>query len=221
MWKEVLDFDLHARSTPTSVKALTAGKVFGRPTGGMVAVTNVGMDDNWFANHMSQANLDNPVEIIICRTFAAPRELVWLAWTDPNHVGRWWGPAGFTTTTHSMDFRPGGSWRYTMHGPDGVDYPNKTKYYEVEECAKLVYDHGGSDDRHPRRLHLGSHGRGADEGRPDRDRAGDCSGADPVAARPASLEGQASLAAQSILRPAHTTRPMHTISAISQSGQSG
>ncbi len=57
MWKEVLDFDMHARSTPTPVKALVAGRVFERPTGGMVAVTNVGLDDNWFGNHMSQANL--------------------------------------------------------------------------------------------------------------------------------------------------------------------
>ncbi len=58
--------------------------------------------------HQSQTNLDNPVEIVICRTFAAPRELVWQAWTDPRHVGQWWGPAGYTTTTHAMDFRPGG-----------------------------------------------------------------------------------------------------------------
>jgi alpha-glucuronidase len=61
MWKEVLDFDMHARSgsdvSATPVKALVAGKVFRRPVGGMVAVTNVGLDDNWFGNHISQANL--------------------------------------------------------------------------------------------------------------------------------------------------------------------
>ncbi len=57
MWKEVLDFDMHAGAAPTPVKALVAGKVFRRPVGGMVAVTNVGLDDNWFGNHMSQANL--------------------------------------------------------------------------------------------------------------------------------------------------------------------
>ena len=43
----------------------------------------------------------------------------------------------------------GGHWDYTMHGPDGTDYPNKTQYFEVEEHAKLVYDHGGNDDRPP------------------------------------------------------------------------
>jgi uncharacterized protein YndB with AHSA1/START domain len=91
----------------------------------------------------SQANLFNPVEIVICRNFAAPRELVWKAWTDPNHVGRWWGPAGFTTTTHAMDFRSGGTWRYTMHGPDGRDYENRIDYIEIVEPLKLVYQLGG------------------------------------------------------------------------------
>ena len=66
-------------------------------------------------------------------------------WTDPEQVAQWWGPRGFTLTTHSKDIRPGGHWDYTMHGPDGVNYPNQTKYHEVEECSKLVYDHGGND----------------------------------------------------------------------------
>ncbi|HWC97783.1 MAG TPA: alpha-glucuronidase family glycosyl hydrolase [Candidatus Sulfopaludibacter sp.] len=58
MWKDVLDFDMHAKgATPTPVKALTAGKTFGRPTGGLVGVVNVGLDDNWSGNHLSQANL--------------------------------------------------------------------------------------------------------------------------------------------------------------------
>ncbi len=57
MWKEVLDFDLHARSTPTPVKGLASGKVFGRPVGGMIGVSNVGLNENWSGNHMSQANL--------------------------------------------------------------------------------------------------------------------------------------------------------------------
>src|SRR5262249_31067237 len=55
----------------------------------------------------------------------------------------------FTLTHHSKDLRPGGHWKYTMHGPDGVDYPNTTKYLEVEQHKKLVYDHGGSDDKPP------------------------------------------------------------------------
>ncbi|HET9217013.1 MAG TPA: alpha-glucuronidase family glycosyl hydrolase [Terriglobia bacterium] len=58
MWKEVLDFDMRARpGTATPVKALVSGKTFGRPLGGFIGVSNVGLDDNWYGNHMSQANL--------------------------------------------------------------------------------------------------------------------------------------------------------------------
>jgi alpha-glucuronidase len=59
MWKEVLDFDMRTKgsATPTSVKALAAGRVFGRPVGGFVGVSNAGLSDNWFGNHFSQANL--------------------------------------------------------------------------------------------------------------------------------------------------------------------
>jgi alpha-glucuronidase len=57
MWKEALDFDLQARGAGTPVKALAAGKTFSRPMGGFVGVANVGLDDNWFGNHLSQANL--------------------------------------------------------------------------------------------------------------------------------------------------------------------
>jgi uncharacterized protein YndB with AHSA1/START domain len=88
-------------------------------------------------------------ELTITRVYDAPVKAVWEAWTDPNQVGQWWGPRGFTLTTHSKDLRPGGHWHYTMHGPDGTNYENKTKYFEVEPLAKLVYDHGGSDERAP------------------------------------------------------------------------
>lgn len=88
-------------------------------------------------------------EIRIVRIYDAPVNAVWDAWTDPKQVAQWWGPRGFTLTTHSKDLRPGGNWTYTMHGPDGVDYPNKTIYHEVEKHSKLVYDHGGNDDRPP------------------------------------------------------------------------
>lgn len=92
---------------------------------------------------------NKPNELYITRVYDAPVQAVWEAWTDPEQVAQWWGPRGFTLTTHNKDLRPGGIWAYTMHGPDGVDYPNKTVYLEVEECVKLVYDHGGNDDRPP------------------------------------------------------------------------
>ncbi len=88
-------------------------------------------------------------EIRFTRHYEAPLKAVWDAWTDPKQVAKWWGPRGFTITTHSKDLRVGGIWHYTMHGPDGVDYPNKTIYHEVEKYSKLVYDHGGYDERKP------------------------------------------------------------------------
>src|SRR4051794_10763755 len=86
-------------------------------------------------------------ELTLTRVYDAPVDVVWDAWTDPKQVAQWWGPRGFTLTTHSKDLRPGGTWVYTMHGPDGTDYPNITKYFEVEKYAKLVYDHGANEDR--------------------------------------------------------------------------
>jgi uncharacterized protein YndB with AHSA1/START domain len=96
---------------------------------------------------MTVINKSSDLKII--RVFDAPLDAVWDAWTDPDQVTQWWGPRGFTITTHSKDLRPGGHWSYTMHGPDGVDYENTTKYLEVEKYSKLVYDHGGTADSAP------------------------------------------------------------------------
>jgi uncharacterized protein YndB with AHSA1/START domain len=88
-------------------------------------------------------------EIVTTRTFDAPRELVFKMWTDPEHIVQWWGPNGFTTTTYSMDVRPGGVWRFVMHGPDGADYQNKITYLEIVKPERLVYRHGGDVDVEP------------------------------------------------------------------------
>ena len=88
-------------------------------------------------------------ELQITRIFNAPIEAVWDAWTDPEQVAKWWGPRGFTITTHSKELRAGGSWKYTMHGPDGADYLNISNYLEVDTHKKLVYDHGGGDEQKP------------------------------------------------------------------------
>lgn len=85
-------------------------------------------------------------ELVFNRVFDAPRELVFEAWTDPKHVGHWWGPNGFTITTHEMDVRPGGVWRFIMHGPDGVDYENKIVYTEIVKPERLVYLHGSDEE---------------------------------------------------------------------------
>ncbi len=83
-------------------------------------------------------------EIRIIRIYDAPVKAVWDAWTDPAQAAKWWGPRGFTITTHSKDLRAGGHWDYTMHGPDGKDWPNYATYHEVEKYAKLTYGHGAA-----------------------------------------------------------------------------
>lgn len=90
-------------------------------------------------------NVDSDLEarsIVGTRVFDAPRELVFDAWTDREHIGNWWGPNGFTTTTYEMDVRPGGTWRFVMHGPDGTDYDNEIVYLEVVRPERIVYTHG-------------------------------------------------------------------------------
>lgn len=88
-------------------------------------------------------------EFTITRVYDAPVKIVWEAWTDVKQVAKWWGPRGFTLTTHSKDLKVGGTWNYTMHGPDGVDWPNITTYHEVEKYSRLVYDHGASEGKPP------------------------------------------------------------------------
>ncbi|MBW3581885.1 MAG: SRPBCC family protein [Euryarchaeota archaeon] len=93
----------------------------------------------------AEVSTDRP-EIIITRRLDAPRDDVFRALTDPKQLDQWWGPAGFRNTTHEHDLRPGGTWRYTMHGPDGTDYPNRTVYHDVEPPKRLAYDHGWDRD---------------------------------------------------------------------------
>ncbi len=88
-------------------------------------------------------------EIVLTHDFDAPRARVWQAWTDPKQVPHWWGPTGFTTTTRTMEVKPGGVWRFVMHGPDGRDYENLITYLEIAEPERLVYKHGGDKDCEP------------------------------------------------------------------------
>lgn len=82
--------------------------------------------------------------IEVRRTIDAPRARVFEAWTDVRHISRWWGPHGFSTTTKSFEFRPEGTWEFTMHGPDGTDFPNLVQWQEIERPARLVYRQGTS-----------------------------------------------------------------------------
>ena len=80
-------------------------------------------------------------ENVVVRTFNAPRELVFQVWTDPTHLAKWWGPKGFTNTFHEFDLRPGGEWRYTMHGPNGGNYENSSVFVEIVHPERIVIDH--------------------------------------------------------------------------------
>jgi uncharacterized protein YndB with AHSA1/START domain len=80
--------------------------------------------------------------IVLTRMLEAPREQVFELWTSAEHLANWWGPNGFTTTTHEADIRPGGVWRFTMHGPDGTDYSNVLHYEQVDPPELITFTHG-------------------------------------------------------------------------------
>ncbi|UOF00624.1 SRPBCC family protein [Bdellovibrio reynosensis] len=75
------------------------------------------------------------------RKIAAPIESVFAAISTPERLARWWGPEGFTNTFEICEFKPGGLWKYIMHGPDGRDYPNETVFAEIESPKKVVIQH--------------------------------------------------------------------------------
>ena len=80
-------------------------------------------------------------------TFQTSREIpatpaaVFAAIADPQRLARWWGPDGFRNSFEVCDFRPGGVWKFTMHGPDGANYPNESVFYAIEPDRKVVIDH--------------------------------------------------------------------------------
>ena len=90
---------------------------------------------------MEEKNNTGDREISISRLFNAPIDLVWEVWTNPDHIKNWWGPNGFTNTIHFMDFKKGGEWNLTMHGPDGTDFKNKSIFREIVKYKKIVYEH--------------------------------------------------------------------------------
>lgn len=93
-------------------------------------------------------------ELVITRTFDAPRELVWKVWTEAEHLARWWGPKSFPISVNKLDFRPGGVFHYSMHAsPDNVWW-GRFIYQEIIPPEKLVFISSFSDEqcgvtRHP------------------------------------------------------------------------
>jgi len=77
-------------------------------------------------------------ELVITRVLDAPRELVFKAWSEPEHLVRWWGPKGFTTPHCTIDFRVGGAWHLCMRSPEGRDYWCKGVYREIVAPELIV-----------------------------------------------------------------------------------
>src|SRR5215204_4191122 len=91
-------------------------------------------------------------DIVITREFAAPRQLVWDAWTMPEYIEKWFGPRGFTTRVDAFDFKVGGRAVYIMIGPDGTEYPSTGVYQEIVPIEKIVTTDQfgeGMEEAHP------------------------------------------------------------------------
>lgn len=79
-------------------------------------------------------------QIVSTRVFDATKEDVFKAWGEPQYLAKWWGPAGFTNTFHQFDFKPGGKWVFTMHGPDKGNYENECVFIKIEKPALIAWN---------------------------------------------------------------------------------
>lgn len=77
-------------------------------------------------------------ELVLTRVFNAPRSVVFKAWTEKEHLLRWWGPKGFTLLSCDLDLRPGGSYRFHMRGPDGDDHWSQGVFREILPPKRLA-----------------------------------------------------------------------------------
>jgi uncharacterized protein YndB with AHSA1/START domain len=80
-------------------------------------------------------------EVVSSRVFAAPREVLFRAFSDPAVLARWWGPSGFTNRFEVFELRADGAWRFTMVGPDGVEYPTVSAFEDVVPPERIVFWH--------------------------------------------------------------------------------
>jgi uncharacterized protein YndB with AHSA1/START domain len=93
-------------------------------------------------------------EIVLSRVVAAPRELLFKVWTDPQHLSKWFGPEGFRVETQEIDIRVGGRWRFVFVGPDGKRYDNRMVFLKIEAPCLLEMYHGSDKDDDPGRFRV-------------------------------------------------------------------
>jgi uncharacterized protein YndB with AHSA1/START domain len=82
---------------------------------------------------------------VVTRVIDAPRKLVFKAWTQPEHIARWWGPQGFTTISCQMDIRVGGAYRFGMRSPTGTEHWKRGVYREIVEPERIVFSFAWED----------------------------------------------------------------------------
>lgn len=82
-----------------------------------------------------------PLELRLNRVFAAPRDVVFKLWTDPEKLIHWWGPSGFETLSCDVDPRPGGAWRIHTRAPDGMEFSSYGVFHEIVPPERLVFTH--------------------------------------------------------------------------------
>jgi uncharacterized protein YndB with AHSA1/START domain len=88
---------------------------------------------------MAESTFPPETTITSSRTVNYPQALVFRAWSEPDHLQRWWGPAGFTNSFHQFDFKIGGRWKFTMHGPDKGNYENECEFTSIEVPSKIAW----------------------------------------------------------------------------------
>jgi uncharacterized protein YndB with AHSA1/START domain len=98
------------------------------------------------------AHWDIEREIVLSRVIKARRDIVFTAWTQPEHLPKWFGPAGFEIVTRHIDVRVGGQWRFDMLAPDGQRYTNRMLFRRIERPHLIEFDHGSDVDDDPARF---------------------------------------------------------------------
>jgi uncharacterized protein YndB with AHSA1/START domain len=116
---------------PTAAERDRVEREFGAVEGGNQTLGRL-------AEHLKSAQPADR-EVVLERTFDAPRELVFRVWTEPGHLARWWGPMDFTNPVCTVDLRPGGAYRIVMQAPDGRGYPCEGVYREIVAPERLVF----------------------------------------------------------------------------------